>query len=54
MTMLSQILERMPDYELERDGSRRYESCGIVNGWVCLPGRFTPAPRLETTTTRGA
>jgi cytochrome P450 len=54
MTMLSQILERMPDYELDRDGSERYESCGIVNGWVRLPGRFTPAPRRGVSTTRGA
>jgi cytochrome P450 len=53
MTMLSQILERMPDYGLERDGSVRYESCGIVNGWVRLPGRFTPGPRIGSTTTGG-
>ena len=53
MAMLSQILERMPDYELDRDGSERYESCGIVNGWVRLPGRFTPAPRRHVITTKG-
>jgi hypothetical protein len=51
---LGQILERMSDYELDRRGSERYESCGIVNGWVRLPGRFTPASLSNDTMTRGA
>ena len=43
--MLEQILLRMPDYEIDREHSERYPSIGIVNGWISLPGRFTPGRR---------
>ena len=47
MIMLDQILARMPDYEIDRDASERYVSLGIVNGWIRMPGRFTPGPRSD-------
>ena len=45
MIMLDEVLARMPDYEIDRDASERYVSLGIVNGWIRMPGRFTPGPR---------
>lgn len=41
---VEQVLKRLPDYEL-LDGAEHYESIGIVNGWHCLPARFTPGER---------
>ena len=42
--VLRQILERMPDYELDRDQTTRYPSIGIVNGYITMPGTFSPGP----------
>lgn len=44
--MLGEVLRRMPDYELVRDGLEKYESIGIVNGYVKMPARFTAARRM--------
>ncbi|MEV4757357.1 cytochrome P450 [Micromonospora sp. NPDC049559] len=41
--MLGRVLERMPDYTVDRAAARRYESIGIVNGFVDLPATFTPS-----------
>ncbi len=46
VVMLEQILLRLPDYEIDRDLAERYPSIGIVNGYVKMPGRFTPGARL--------
>jgi cytochrome P450 len=45
--MLEQVLLRMPDYEIDRDATEKYPSVGIVNGYVKMPGRFTPGPRIR-------
>jgi len=42
IVMLEQILQRMPDYEIDRTGTEKYPSVGIVNGYIKMPGRFTP------------
>ncbi|PZM98131.1 MAG: cytochrome P450 [Actinobacteria bacterium] len=42
-TMLSAVLERMPDYTVDRNATRRNESIGIINGFVTLPATFTPS-----------
>jgi cytochrome P450 len=38
--VLEEVLRRMPDYRL--DDTQRYQSIGIVNGWVRMPATFTP------------
>jgi cytochrome P450 len=47
--MLGEVLRRMPDYRLVREGVRRYESIGIVNGYVTMPAVFSPGRRLKAT-----
>ncbi len=44
--VLEQVLLRMPDYEIDRAASKRYPSAGIVNGYIKMPGRFSPGPRI--------
>ena len=46
VTMLEQILLRIPDYEIDHAQAERYPSIGIVNGYVRMPGRFTPGARI--------
>jgi cytochrome P450 len=43
--MLTQILERMPDYRVRADGVVRYESIGVINGFQHVPATFTPGRR---------
>lgn len=40
--MLRGVLDRMPDYVVDRAAARRNESIGIINGFVDLPATFTP------------
>lgn len=44
--MLTQILARMPDYEVQLDQARRYPSVGTINGWINMPAIFTPGKKL--------
>jgi cytochrome P450 len=44
VVVMSEVLQRMPDYELV-DGAIRYDSLGTVNGYHRLPARFTPGAR---------
>jgi cytochrome P450 len=43
--MLTQILERMPDYEIDETAIAPYPDRGFAQGWVRLPTRFTPGAR---------
>jgi cytochrome P450 len=43
--MMRQILNRMPDYEIDEDRIEPYPDRGMVQGWASLPARFTPGPR---------
>ncbi|MGE0386851.1 MAG: cytochrome P450 [Gammaproteobacteria bacterium] len=47
-TVVSEVLRRMPDYEVDLPAAVRYTSIGIVNGWATLPARFTPGRALGT------
>jgi cytochrome P450 len=40
--VLEEVLQRLPDFVVDRAGSERYESIGIVNGWATMPATFTP------------
>jgi cytochrome P450 len=44
--MMRQVLSRMPDYDIDEDRIERYPDRGMVQGWVSLPARFAPGPRL--------
>jgi cytochrome P450 len=45
-TMLTAILERLPDYQLDsKDGAVRYEDIGTINGYKHLPATFSPGNR---------
>jgi cytochrome P450 len=41
-TMLTAILERLPDYRLDPGGAVRYEDIGTINGYQHLPATFFP------------
>jgi cytochrome P450 len=43
--MLTQILERMPDYQVRPEGVVRYENIGVINGYQHVPATFTPGHR---------
>ena len=48
-TLIGQILERMPDYEVDFDGLERYPDQGVNVGWKTIPTTFTPGPRRGPT-----
>jgi cytochrome P450 len=39
---ISELLERVPDYRVLVDQSRRYDRLGSNNGWISMPIEFTP------------
>jgi cytochrome P450 len=41
--MLRGVLDRMPDYTVDRTAARRNESIGIINGFINMPATFTPS-----------
>jgi cytochrome P450 len=43
--MLTQVLDRLPDYVCDPVGTEHYESIGTINGMLHLPATFTPGPR---------
>lgn len=43
--MLKQVLERMPDYEVDLSRLRRYPRQGVNKGWQRIPTTFTPGER---------
>ena len=44
--IVSAVLNRMGDYQIDRSASKRYESIGIVKGWATLRANFTAGERL--------
>ena len=43
-----QVLDRMPDFQIDEQRSRQYPNIGVVNGWVQMPASFTAGRRLAT------
>jgi len=41
--MISRVLARIPDYEVNADDVERYHTAGIQNGYISVPARFTPS-----------
>jgi cytochrome P450 len=55
-TMLTAVLERLPDYHCDPAGAVHYDTIGVINGMKHLPATFTPGhrvgPNLEETIAR--
>jgi cytochrome P450 len=46
-TMLTHLLRRMPDYEVDESRCVRYGPSSAVDGWISVPVTFTPGSRSE-------
>ncbi|QWF23257.1 cytochrome P450 [Nocardioides sp. LMS-CY] len=44
--MIHQVLTRLPDYKVDREGVVGYASRGNHMGWDVIPATFTPGPRV--------
>ena len=44
--MVIQVLDRMPDYVCDPNGTVHYQTIGVIQGMRNLPATFTPGPRL--------
>jgi cytochrome P450 len=47
--LMRELLPRIPDYEIDRDGTQFYQGNPELNGVVRMPARFTPGPRKGPT-----
>jgi cytochrome P450 len=45
-SMLTGVLDRMPDFACDPTGTVHYETIGVIQGMQHLPATFTPGPRL--------
>ncbi len=45
-SMVTAVLDRMPDYICDQEGTVHYETIGVIQGMKHLPADFTPGPRL--------
>lgn len=45
-SMLTAVLDRMPDFECDPAAAVHYETIGVIQGMQHLPAAFTPGPRL--------
>jgi len=52
--MITQVLERLPDYTIDPVGPTPTESWGSQSGWDHIPVTFTPGPRRGTAGTKSS
>ncbi|WIM86886.1 cytochrome P450 [Candidatus Mycobacterium wuenschmannii] len=45
-SMLTAVLDRLPDYRCDPAGTVHYDTIGVIQGMRHLPADFTPGPRL--------
>jgi len=45
-SMLTAVLDRMPDFTCDPEGTVHYDTIGVIQGMRHLPATFTPGPRL--------
>ncbi|KAB1645135.1 cytochrome P450 [Gulosibacter chungangensis] len=45
-SIITKILERMPDYKVDTDKAIRYERQGVNTGYQTIPATFTPGERV--------
>jgi cytochrome P450 len=48
-SMLTAVLDRMPDFRCDPDATVHYDTIGVIQGMRHLPATFTPGPRLGPT-----
>lgn len=46
-TMLTAVLDRLPDYQIDEDGLIPYPDWSTVSGWDTIPATFTPGRRVS-------
>ena len=51
--MLTQVLQRIPNYEVDEDRLIPYPDQGNFTGWTLVPATFTPGPRVLPTANGG-
>ena len=55
-SMLTAVLDRMPDYVCDPEGTVHYDTIGVIQGMRNLPATFTPGtprgPKLDETIER--
>jgi cytochrome P450 len=44
--LLSTVFRRLPDYEILWDEVHRYRDLSASDGYICMPARFTPGPKV--------
>jgi cytochrome P450 len=44
--VVTEVFRRLPDYRLIEGAAERYPTVGQINGYVKMPARFTPGPRV--------
>ena len=44
--MVTAVLDRMPDYVTDPEGTVHYDTVGVINGIKSLPATFTPGERI--------
>jgi cytochrome P450 len=44
-TMITHVLQRLPDFVLDEDGVVEYHNWSMLGGWASIPVRFTPGAR---------
>ncbi len=44
--VLTAVLTRLPDFEIDDDAVVEYPNWASIGGWAKLPATFTPGPRL--------
>ena len=40
--MVSEVLGRMPDYQVVEESIQHYPNIAVINGWIHLPATFMP------------
>jgi cytochrome P450 len=45
-TIVTQVLERMPDYRIVEGGAERYQSIALVNGFISVTATFSPGVKV--------
>ncbi len=45
-SMLTAVLDRMPDFRCDPAGAVHYQTIGVIQGMQHLPAQFTPGPRV--------
>ena len=46
--VITQVLQRLPDFEIDVDAVVEYPNWASIGGWAKLPATFTPGPRAGT------